>query len=190
MMKRIILCSSLALCLAAFACGGDDDEKEKADGGPNSQGTGCAAFVCDSNGIVRQGSIGANDEYSASSRCSYKDIGVCKEGCDTDRVIVKLPGCDVGNACTVRDREFPAIGDVTANTACSASSETLADNDSCNGRPCLSRSANGLPIKPFFCAVTMCDSNDDCAADEFCRCLQEKQDDGTYVSERWCVKKP
>ncbi len=187
-LRAIAACGLAAsLALFAFSCGGDDDDN--GGGGTNTSGTGCAAFVCDASGKVRQGAQGTDDGYSTNVGCSYKDVGTCKAGCDTNRTIVKLPGCDVGNACNLIDRQLPAAGSVTADTKCTK--EVLSDADACNGYPCLSRNATGMDtIEALrYCAVVRCTSDENCAADEFCRCHQERQDDGTYISESWCVKK-
>ena len=109
--------------------------------------------------------------------------------CDAARDLVKLPGCDVGSACVAVQRTLPAAGSVTSETSCNASAETLADSESCGGYPCLSRNAAGMGVKPFFCAVTRCDTDADCPADHFCRCSQTKIAAGAYTSERWCVRK-
>ena len=115
-LRAIAACGLAAsLALFAFSCGGDDDDNG---GGSNTSGTGCAAFVCDASGKVRQGAQGTDDGYSTNIGCSYKDVGTCKAGCDTNRTIVKLPGCDVGNACNLISRDLPAAGSITADTKC------------------------------------------------------------------------
>lgn len=188
-MKKItlktLISSGLAASLATFAiaCGDEDNTNH----GGTTVGTGCKAFICDADGTVRQGALGELDEYAASSGCSYKAIGTCIDGCDATRDIERLPGCDVGNACNVQPRNLPPPVNISALTSCKK--ETTSDTESCEGYPCLSRLHSGMPKAPFACAVKQCNSNSDCADDEFCRCSQTEVAAGAFTSERWCVKK-
>lgn len=184
-LKTFLSCGLAAvLSMAAFACSDDDGAQE---GPPSTAGTGCPELVCDASGMVKSGSKSTGDEYAANAGCTFADFGTCAEGCDATRTLVRLPGCRAGSACNVVARELGDPGAVTSDTSCAA--EAFSDSDACGGYPCLSRSLSGMDLKPYFCAIQRCDTDADCPADHFCRCLEEEIAQGAYVAERWCVRR-
>ena len=189
---KTILSCCLAATLAMAALGCAEEEGGNNEGPASTAGTNCPEIVCDATGSVKTGTPSTSDEYAANAGCVFTDVGTCADGCDTSRTISKLPGCDVGSACNVIARDLPAPGDVTSDTQCASSMndpETLSNTEVCGGYPCLSRNASGIATPPFFCAVQSCDSDEDCPADHFCRCIQEEVAAGAFTAERWCVRR-